>query len=78
MFRAQTDHLQLSFLDTVAQFRETKRQRLEDSWAGTFYHKVFRRIDESIFAPLYSDEPSRPNAPVNVSAGLEILKSGFN
>jgi len=78
MFRAQTDHLQPSFLDTVAQFRETKRQRLEDSWAGTFYREVFCRIDESIFAPLYSDEPSRPNAPVNVSAGLEILKSGFN
>jgi hypothetical protein len=78
MFRSQTDHLQTSFLDTVAQFSETKRRRLEDSWAGTFYHEVFCRIDESIFAPLYSDEPSRPNAPVNVSVGLELLKSGFN
>jgi hypothetical protein len=78
MFRAHTDHLQTSFLDTVAQFSEPKRQRLEDSWAGTFYREVFCRIGESIFAPLYSDEPSRPNAPVNVSAGLEMLKSGFN
>lgn len=78
MFRAHTDHLQTGFLDTVTQFPEAKRQRLEDSWAGTFYHGVFCRIDESIFAPLYSDEPSRPNTPVNVSAGLEMLKSGFN
>ncbi|MBC8265093.1 MAG: transposase [Anaerolineales bacterium] len=78
MFRAHTDHLQTDFLDTVAQFPESKRQRLEDSWASTFYHEVFCRIEESIFAPLYSDEPSRPNAPVNVSAGLEMLKSGFN
>jgi len=78
MFRAHTDHLQTGFLDTVTQFPEAKRQRLEDSWAGTFYHEVFCRIEESIFAPLYSDEPSRPNAPVNVSAGLEMLKSGFN
>ncbi len=78
MFRAHTDHQQIGFLDTVAQFSESKRQRLENSWADTFYHEVFCCIDESIFAPLYSDEPSRPNAPVNVSAGLEILKSGFN
>jgi len=78
MFRVHTEHLQTGFLDTVAQFPESKRQRLEDSWAGAFYHQVFCRIEESIFAPLYSDEPSRPNAPVNVSAGLEMLKSGFN
>ena len=78
MFRAHTDHLQTGFLDTVAQFPGSKRQRLEDSWAGAFYHEVFCRIDEPTFAPLYSDEPSRPNAPVNMSAGLEMLKSGFN
>lgn len=78
MFCEHTDHLQPSLLDTVGQFPEAKRKRLESSWAGTFYHDVFCRIAESIFAPLYSDEPSRPNAPVNISVGLEILKSGFN
>jgi hypothetical protein len=52
-------------------------KRLESSWAGTFYHQVFVRIDESIFAVLYSDEPSRPNIPINVLVGLETLKSGF-
>lgn len=36
-----------------------------------------RRIDEKIFAPLYSEEASRPNTPVNVLMGLEILKNGF-
>jgi len=35
------------------------------------------RIDESRFAVLYSDEASRPNIPINVLVGLEILKSGF-
>jgi hypothetical protein len=53
------------------------RKRLEASWAGTFYDQVFVRIDESRFAVLYADEPSRPNIPVNVLVGLEILKSGF-
>jgi hypothetical protein len=52
-------------------------KRLESSWAGTFYHQVFVRIDESILAVLYADEPSRPNIPINVLVGLETLKSGF-
>jgi len=38
---------------------------------------VFCRIDEEIFAGLYSEKASRPNTPVNVLAALDILKSGF-
>lgn len=53
------------------------RSRLEDSWAGTFYREVFCRIDETIFAPLYSSKGSRPNTPINVLVGAEVLKSGF-
>ena len=34
-------------------------------------------MDEDIFAVLYSDKASRPNAPINVLVGLEVLKSGF-
>jgi len=34
-------------------------------------------MDEKPFAVLYSDEPSRPNIPVNVLVGLETFKSGF-
>jgi hypothetical protein len=52
-------------------------KRLETSWAGTFYHQYFARIDEDVFAVVYSDEASRPNIPANVLAGLEALKSGF-
>lgn len=54
------------------------QQLLEDSWAAAFYREVFCRIPELLFAPLYSDdEASRPNTPVNVLMGVEILKSGF-
>jgi hypothetical protein len=56
---------------------EKQLNRLEESWAGVFYREFFVRIDEKIFAVLYSDEPSRPNIPVNVLFGLETLKSGF-
>jgi hypothetical protein len=45
--------------------------------AGTFYREVFCRVRESTFAILYSDQPSRPNAPISTLVGVEILKAGF-
>jgi hypothetical protein len=76
MFRANEAHLQYGMFDTFQQLPEKVRGRLEASWAGTFYRELFVRIDERRFAVLYSDKPSRPNAPVNVLVGAEILKAG--
>jgi len=53
------------------------RQRLDNSWAGTFRRQCFSRIKEEPFAVLYADTASRPNTPVNVLIGLDILKAGF-
>jgi hypothetical protein len=47
---------------------------LKNSWAETFRREVFFRIPEDRFAKLYDPYPSRPNVPVNVLMGLEILK----
>ena len=77
MFRENNQHLQFDFLDPFQQMGEKMRQRLEASWAGTFYREIFCRIDETPFAVLYSDQPSRPNAAINALVGAEILKSGF-
>jgi hypothetical protein len=77
MFVVNDRHLQMPMFSSIDSLPEKIRKRLEASWAGTFYEHVFVRIDENCFAVLYSDEPSRPNIPVNVLAGLEILKSGF-
>jgi hypothetical protein len=77
MFVANNQHLQMFMFGSINSLPEKILKRLETSWAGTFYHQVFVRIDEDRFAVLYSDEPSRPNIPVNVLVGLEILKSGF-
>jgi len=78
MFRTNDTHGQQSFFDGSQWLPEALRERLEDSWADTFYREVFCRIPEEQFAPLYSDdEASRPNTPVNVLMGAEILKSGF-
>lgn len=77
MFRKNDEHRQMPMFSTLDDLPEKQRQRLENSWAGTFYREFFSRIDEEIFAILYSDQASRPNIPVNVLVGLEALKAGF-
>jgi hypothetical protein len=70
-------HLQFGHFDTVQQLPETVRRRLEASWAGIFSQEARCRIDESLFTDLFSDQPSRPNSPINILVGAETLKSGF-
>ena len=77
MFVPNDQHLQMPMFSSISCLPKKILKRLEASWAGTFYHEVFVRTDEGICAGLYSDEPSRPNTPVNVLVGLETLKSGF-
>jgi hypothetical protein len=48
---------------------------LKSSWAETFRREVYLRIPEDRFAVLYDADPSRPNVPVNVLVGLEVLKA---
>lgn len=77
MFRTNNTHGQQSFFDGREWLPDNLRQALNDSWADTFYREVFSQIPEELFAPLYSaDEASRPNTPVNILMGVEILKSG--
>ena len=77
MFRQNEEHRQQSFFSAENQLPKKLQVRLRESWAETFYRELFCRIDETLFAPLYSEEASRPNSPVNVLMGAEILKSGF-
>ncbi len=78
MFRKNQRHLQPFLITNVNDLPEKHRKRLETSWAGVFYRETFCRLDESPFAVLYADLPSRPNVPVNVLVGLESLKSHFD
>jgi hypothetical protein len=77
MYRKNEQHKQCALFSSVSDLPDKQRERLETSWAATFYEAFFCRVDEDIFAVLYSDQASRPNAPVNVLVGLEVLKSGF-
>jgi hypothetical protein len=53
---------------------ERTQKYLKHSWAESFRRDVFLRIPEDRFAVLYDRDPSRPNVPVNLLVGLEILK----
>lgn len=77
MYRKNNQHKQTPLFSSLDDLPPKQRDRLETSWAMTFYTEFFCRIDEEIFAILYSDVASRPNAPINVLVGLEVLKSGF-
>jgi len=77
MYKRNQNHLQMSLMSQLDSLSEKRRRELEESWAGTFYRDFFCRLDEDIFADLYSDKPSRPNVAVNVLAGFEVLKAGF-
>lgn len=77
MFRKNDHHLQWPLLSDLDALPPQLKERLEASWAGTFYREIFVRLDEAPFAVLYSDEASRPNIPINVLVGLETLKAGF-
>jgi len=76
MFQKNDAHLQTPLFSTLDELSPKSRERLEKSWADAFYHSFFRQIDEERFAVLYAQEDSRPNVPVNVLVGLEVLKAG--
>ena len=76
MFQKNDQHLQQPMFSGLNELPDKVREQLEQSWAGTFYREIFVRIDEQLYAPLYADEPSRPNIPVNVLVGLEMMKDG--
>lgn len=77
MFRENREHLQWPLFSSIDALPPKLQVRLEESWASTFYHEFFCRIDERAFAVLYATVDSRPNVPVNVLVGLETLKAGF-
>jgi hypothetical protein len=76
MFRKNKRSIQPLLISHVSELPARSKKLLEGSWAATFREEVFGRICEERFAVLYADCPSRPNVPVNVLMGLEILKAG--
>lgn len=78
MFRENNQRYQVSLFGIVHQLPPGVKKMLDKSWAPAFRELIFEKIDERRYAELYSDIPSRPNFPVNVWVGLEILKGLFD
>lgn len=77
MFRKNDQHQQPNFFNSDFLMPEKLRQQLYTSWAHTFRTMVFTQIPEEPFAVLYSETDSRPNAPINILVGGDMLKNGF-
>lgn len=77
MFRKSKQSQQPSFFDSQQLMSVKMRQRLQKSWAQTFRDEVLPRIPEELFAVLFSEQDSRPNAPINILVGGDMLKDGF-
>ena len=74
MFKKNVGHG--SFFATVETLLgESQKKAFLESRERCFYDLVFKRIDEKLFAPLYSEGNSRPNAPINCMVGALILQS---
>ena len=52
MFRQNDQHLQWPLISDLDALPPKLKERLEASWAGTFYREVFVRLDEEPFAGL--------------------------
>lgn len=73
MFRKNTSHLQSSLFGIASQLPKAKLKKLKKSKEYEFYRLVFCNINEKDFSVLYSDNSSRPNAPVNSLVASIIL-----
>ncbi len=51
---------------------------MDKSWAPAFRRLIFEKINERRYAELYSTVESRPNFPMNIWVGLEIIKGMFD
>ncbi len=74
MFRENKEHLQQNLFNNLYTMDSRLAEKLKKSWAAIFYEHVFCRINEGLFAPLYCSDNGRPNFPVNILMGLDLIK----
>jgi hypothetical protein len=65
MFKKNTSHIQPDMFGFYQQLPNKMQKKLRESEEYLFYQLIFCRIREEDFACLYSENGSRPNAPIN-------------
>jgi len=73
MFRENKGHLQSELFGTFNTVSAAMLKKMTSSNEYLFYRFIHCKIDENIFAGLYSDEASRPNAAINAMVSSLIL-----
>ena len=73
MFRENKKYLQNQMFSFHSQLSGRKQKKLYQSAEYLFHELIFQKINESIFAPLYSDNGGRPNTPINILVSAMIL-----
>ena len=79
MFLENKTHMQQNLFGIENHLSAAKRKKLQTSAEAFFYDIIFCKINEKDFAPLFSTNGSRPNAPVNalVSSIVLYYKKGW-
>jgi hypothetical protein len=75
MFRKNETHRQKNLFGLTNTLPEAVIDKAKDTEEYHFYHLIFCHIDEEMFSVLFSDEKSRPNAPINSLVGAIILQT---
>jgi len=75
MFRKNEEHRQNNLFGLTNTLPEKILKKARGTEEYYFYNLIFSQIDEGPFSVLYSDEMSRPNAPINCLVGAIILQN---
>ena len=74
MFKKNTKHTQTNMFGYANMMSPKMQKELQNSEEQKFYEYIFCNIKEEDFSCLYSEEGSRPNAPVNTMVAAILLQ----
>ena len=77
MFKKNTSHIQPDMFGFYQQLPNKMQKKLRESEEYLFYQLIFCRIREEDFACLYSENGSRPNAPINSMVSSLFLQHRY-
>jgi len=78
MFKKNSNHVQKNLFGLFNSLPQALQKDAKQSSQYCFYNLIFCNIAEDIFAKLYSDKKSRPNAPINAMLSSIILMQRNN
>jgi len=78
VFKENNNHHNLNIFSRENILSKRIKKHLKNHWSGKFYYEIFRQINEKDFSVLYKVAKGRPNVPVNILVGPEIIKEMFS